>query len=465
MALIESWETFIRIHGGEPGARNVFEKAIDELLRAENQSKEVHLVKAAPGDGGIDVYVHQPDGIDIYQCKFFMGSMNRSRWAQITNSFETAMKPKGVKILNWFLCMPREMQKEDINTWNKFLKENSSYNVNIKLIDGNEIIHRMENCDRIQGTDFISRYFTVSSSYVNKRNNVADNRKSEESYGSFLKDMIPLSLLLYAIILLRFYCKHFYNSTGSLPNWLDILFSSVKNCSTWTIIFICIAILMIMNLKFRNSLEANCILFGGFTISDFEYNIHEFTRMLYDKEDSKKLNVTLQKNNDSIANENEHTWTAEREGLIFTSNKGNHIDYMLLNTYEYNGTLSPLCIAHNTTKNNAYRLLKEQGFTLIWQNDTRACYKKDDWTLFLFFGGIMKLVVVEELIRGEGLSLFEQVVQNAEVKSNEEIMEFVKLKEEWESSKEELRQFFSNTNSLDEKNDLKEYNQESEESE
>ena len=77
----------------------------------------------------------------------------------------------------------------------------------------------------------------------------------------------------------------------------------------------------------------------------------------------------------------------------------------------------------------------------------------------------MKLVVVEELIRGEGLSLFEQVVQNAEVKSNEEIMEFVKLKEEWESSKEELRQFFSNTNSLDEKNDIKEYNQESEESE
>lgn len=67
MALIESWETFIRIHGGEPGARSVFEKAIDELLRAENQSKEVHRVKAAPGDGGIDVYVHQPDGIDIYQ--------------------------------------------------------------------------------------------------------------------------------------------------------------------------------------------------------------------------------------------------------------------------------------------------------------------------------------------------------------------------------------------------------------
>ena len=76
MASIYSWESFIRIHGGEPGARDVFEKAMDELLRAENPGEEVHIVKASQGDGGIDVYVHHEDGIDIYQCKFFMGSMD-----------------------------------------------------------------------------------------------------------------------------------------------------------------------------------------------------------------------------------------------------------------------------------------------------------------------------------------------------------------------------------------------------
>ena len=77
MASIYSWESFIRIHGGEAGARDVFEKLMDALLRAENHDKEVHIVKASQGDGGIDVYVHREDGIDIYQCKFFMETLNK----------------------------------------------------------------------------------------------------------------------------------------------------------------------------------------------------------------------------------------------------------------------------------------------------------------------------------------------------------------------------------------------------
>ena len=161
MASIYSWEGFIRIHGGEPGARDVFEKAMDELLRAENPGKEVHVVKASQGDGGIDVYIHQEDGIDIYQCKFFMGSMNPSRWSQIKDSFSKAMKPKGVKVLRWVLCMPREMQKEDIAEWDEFRKDNASYDVEILLVDGNEIIRRMQDSDRKKGTDLIKQYFGV----------------------------------------------------------------------------------------------------------------------------------------------------------------------------------------------------------------------------------------------------------------------------------------------------------------
>ena len=159
MASIYSWESFIRIHGGEPGARDVFEKAMDELLRAENPGEEVHIVKASQGDGGIDVYVHHEDGIDIYQCKFFMGSMDSSRWSQIKNSFSKAMEPKGVKVLRWVLCMPREMQKEDIAKWDEFKKDRESHGVEIQLVDGNEIIQRMRDCDRKKGTNLIERYF------------------------------------------------------------------------------------------------------------------------------------------------------------------------------------------------------------------------------------------------------------------------------------------------------------------
>ena len=101
MALADNWYTFIRFNGGEAGARDMFEKVMEELLRAENPGKEVHLVKASQGDGGIDVYVHQENGIDVYQCKFFMGSMNSSRWTQVKKSFNrvieffTVMKPGG----------------------------------------------------------------------------------------------------------------------------------------------------------------------------------------------------------------------------------------------------------------------------------------------------------------------------------------------------------------------------------
>ena len=70
---IHRWENFITIHGGLEGARNVFEKAMDELLSAENQGEggPYPYSQSGTGDGGIDVYVHHEDGIDIYQCKFF----------------------------------------------------------------------------------------------------------------------------------------------------------------------------------------------------------------------------------------------------------------------------------------------------------------------------------------------------------------------------------------------------------
>ena len=161
MASIYSWESFIRIHGGEPGARDVFETAMYDLLRAENPDREVHTVKASQGDGGIDVFVYQEDGIDIYQCKFFMGTLDSSRWSQIKKSFKKAMESKGVQVLRWYICMPREMQKEDIVKWDTFKKEKERKFPDVKLryIDGNEIISRIEECDRIRNTALLEKYF------------------------------------------------------------------------------------------------------------------------------------------------------------------------------------------------------------------------------------------------------------------------------------------------------------------
>ena len=47
-------------------------------------------------------------------------TLNSSRWSQIKESFKKAMEPKGVKVLRWYLCMPREIQKEDIEKWKEY---------------------------------------------------------------------------------------------------------------------------------------------------------------------------------------------------------------------------------------------------------------------------------------------------------------------------------------------------------
>ena len=114
MALAYNWDAFIRNHGDYPGARHMFEVLMDELLRAENPDKEIHIIKAVQGDGGIDICVHEQDGIEVYQCKFYMGSMTSSRWSEIKHSFMRAMEDKGVPVIRWYLCVPREMQKEDL---------------------------------------------------------------------------------------------------------------------------------------------------------------------------------------------------------------------------------------------------------------------------------------------------------------------------------------------------------------
>lgn len=142
--VVESWTNFTRIHGGEPGARDVFEKAMGELLKAENPEKDVHVIEPSQGDGGIDICVYQKEGIDIYQCKFFMDKMNSDRWQKINNSFARAMKYYKGKVLHWYLCVPLCFRKEDIQRIKQFKKERSSSNVEILFIDGNEIINRMQ---------------------------------------------------------------------------------------------------------------------------------------------------------------------------------------------------------------------------------------------------------------------------------------------------------------------------------
>ena len=144
MGTVESWTNFERHNGGIIGARERFEVFCAELLDLENPGLEVHQIAANPGDDGIDVLVSHPDGMDIYQCKYFRDPLKDIQWKQIRDSYNTAVQ-KNTNIHSWYLCLPRQLTKPEIERWNAFKKEHNACGFTIEIIDGNQLISRAEN--------------------------------------------------------------------------------------------------------------------------------------------------------------------------------------------------------------------------------------------------------------------------------------------------------------------------------
>lgn len=144
MGTVESWTNFERHHGGVTGAREHFEVFCAELLDLENPSLEVHQIAANPGDDGIDVLISSPDGMDIYQCKYFRDTLKDTQWKQIRNSFHTAIL-KNANIHAWHLCLPRQLTKPEIERWNDFKSKHIACGFPIERIDGNQLIRRAQN--------------------------------------------------------------------------------------------------------------------------------------------------------------------------------------------------------------------------------------------------------------------------------------------------------------------------------
>ena len=144
MGTVESWTNFERHNGGTVGARERFETFCAELLDLENPGLEVHQIAANPGDDGIDVLVIRPDGKDIYQCKYFRDTLKDSQRKQIRNSYNTAVR-KNTNIHSWYLCLPRQLTKPEVERWNDFKNEHIECGFTMEIIDGNQLISRAEN--------------------------------------------------------------------------------------------------------------------------------------------------------------------------------------------------------------------------------------------------------------------------------------------------------------------------------
>jgi hypothetical protein len=99
---------------GIAGAREQFEDLASQLVLSVDPRAD--KVREKQGDGGIDVYIGDmsaPDGIDVYQCKFFAHGIGESQKQQIRESFKRCQESKRFTMKKWTLCLPVELSFDE----------------------------------------------------------------------------------------------------------------------------------------------------------------------------------------------------------------------------------------------------------------------------------------------------------------------------------------------------------------
>lgn len=140
------WSDFKALNGGIEGARAAFEVACEALIRNMYKSKNVQIVRANPGDEGIDIFVGEIgiEPIKIFQCKFFLEQISDSQQSQIRDSFKTAKGSSKFEIEEWILCIPKTMDIDENKWWSGWKSKTiKKHNISIALKNGNELISLM----------------------------------------------------------------------------------------------------------------------------------------------------------------------------------------------------------------------------------------------------------------------------------------------------------------------------------
>jgi hypothetical protein len=102
----KNWHDYVQSHSNVESARAAFEKDCEALLQALHPEETVRVVRANPGDEGIDVYVGDigVKAIAVYQCKFFLNGLGKSQKSQIRESFDRAITSTNFAANKWVLC-------------------------------------------------------------------------------------------------------------------------------------------------------------------------------------------------------------------------------------------------------------------------------------------------------------------------------------------------------------------------
>lgn len=166
--MIRDWVDFKSINGSIEGARASFEIVCESLFREKYHKENVQIIRANPGDEGIDVLIGElKKSPTIIQCKFFIENITNTQKDQIRSSFKRAIESKKYKMKKWILCIPTTLTIDDIQWWESWCdKQSKLYNFNnFELINGNELIGDLKKFD------LYDNFFDISNSLILKENN------------------------------------------------------------------------------------------------------------------------------------------------------------------------------------------------------------------------------------------------------------------------------------------------------
>lgn len=137
---------YIKEKYSEAGARTEFEKICYSVICKQYPQNEVHRICPHPGDYGIDIFYGDFQvSICCFQCKFYLGSLSKTRRAAINKSFLTFVEQhQEIQEICWTLCLPDTLSHEDMRWWQGWKKrKEQDYHVNIVLYDGDYLLDRL----------------------------------------------------------------------------------------------------------------------------------------------------------------------------------------------------------------------------------------------------------------------------------------------------------------------------------
>jgi len=121
---------------GVAGAREHFERLCADLIRAEfSGAKEV---RSQPGDGGVDVYIGDwadPEGISVFQVKYFPVGLGSSQKDQVRRSFRTCIENDHFTVRRWTLCLPIDLSEEETAWFTKWKHQQATNFLSVDRID------------------------------------------------------------------------------------------------------------------------------------------------------------------------------------------------------------------------------------------------------------------------------------------------------------------------------------------